>query len=61
MKVTSWTKTTDGYETRATTGERIELLRSGRRWLLAVAGEQVADLGRLASFDHAEGVLKESN
>jgi len=59
VRVTTWAKGAGGYSTRATTGELVALERRGLRWLLLVAGEEVADLGLRASFDHAEGALLE--
>ena len=55
-----WKKPADGYEMMTTKG-LVKLYpkkgpRGGKKWFILVAGKET-NLGRRASFDHAEGVL----
>lgn len=55
MEAVTWKKTADGYEIRTKLGQAT-LSKKGKKWILSVGGESV-ELGRRASFDHAEGIL----
>jgi hypothetical protein len=52
-----WKKTADGYEWDTSKG-MARLFKKGKAWYLSFGGEEVK-LPRRASFDHAEGILKE--
>jgi hypothetical protein len=55
--LTEWKKTGEGYELKTSMG-LAKLYKKGKQWMLAMGDEEVS-LGRRASFDHAEGILKE--
>lgn len=54
---TGWKKTAAGYELETKIGTAV-MAKAGKTWKLTV-GDSVIDLGRRASFDHAEGALLE--
>lgn len=55
----SWHKTAAGYEMQTSMGlAKLYKKGSGKGWYLSLGDEEVS-LGSRASFDHAEGVLKE--
>ena len=53
----SWTKTTTGYELETPNGTAT-VEKTGKAWTVTYRGE-TRDLGRKASFDHAEGAIVE--
>jgi hypothetical protein len=57
MALTEWKKTPKGYEMKTSKG-LAKLYKKGREWVLSIEGDEVR-LGRRASFDHAEGALKQ--
>lgn len=59
ITLTTWEKTPSGYRMMTEAGEAT-LTKSGRTWVLEIAGQRV-DLGRRASFDHADRVLSTMN
>jgi len=52
-----WKKTESGYEMKTSMGDAV-LSKKGAKWYLSLDDETV-ELPRRASFDHAEGILKE--
>ena len=52
-----WTKTASGYEL---TSHGAMLTKVGARWTLALADGRTFDLGRKASFDHAERAIAQA-
>ena len=55
----SWKKTAAGYEMQTSMGlAKLYKKGSGKGWYLSLGDEEVS-LGPKASFDHAEGILKE--
>jgi len=58
VRVSRWQKRPGGrYVAGTTDGTRVELERTHGSWRLLVGGAVVAELGRRASFDQAEGIL----
>lgn len=53
----NWKKTAGGYEIQTQIGVA-SLSKKGAKWILTLDGESVV-LPRRASFDHAEGILRE--
>lgn len=52
-----WKKTADGYEWDTSMG-MARLFKKGKSWYLSLGDEEVKLPGK-ATFDHAEGILKE--
>jgi hypothetical protein len=59
--LTEWQKTADGYDVKTSKG-LATLVKKGKAlsspWVLTL-GKKVIELPRRASFDHAEGALKD--
>lgn len=56
--ITAWHRASANLYTSITsTGEVVALAKCGRFWRLLLDGEEVAHIGRRASFDHAEGII----
>ena len=54
--MSGWAKVATGYTWR---GHRLE--RDGRLWTLTLANGERHELGKRASFDHAEGIISQSD
>ena len=61
--LTEWKKTTEGWYEMSYKGSMAKLYKKpykrSTRWYISYKGKET-DLGKKASFDHAEGVLAKS-